>query len=335
MSNNERNIDVVISSRVRLARNLADFPFPGRMSREQYEQVCDAVADALSGAAASFKVTRMNDLSPAEARAMAERHLVSPEFAQAEHPRAAAITSDGSVCIMINEEDHLRIQALGAGLCLQQCLENAFRADDLIEARLRFAFDEKLGYLTHCPTNLGTGMRASVMMHLPALTETGEIRRLTNAVGKLGFTVRGIYGEGSAATGAIYQVSNQVSLGLSEREICDRLEKAVAGIIDREKELRKQLRENSPLLFEDRVMRALGTLSYARLLSSGEATQLITALRLGAAEGCIENLGIPELDSLLWDIQPNNVAAAGAGNERERDAKRAELVRSVVKKAAL
>lgn len=324
--------DIVISTRVRLARNIAEYPFPGRMSEAQEKRLLDSVAEALvsSAGGAEFTLTDLNSISALEAQALVERHLISPELARGQSPRGVVFSRDESISVMINEEDHIRIQVMGAGLCLDDCWQRAGQVDDLLEGGFRFAFDDRLGYLTHCPTNLGTGLRASVMLHLPALTETGEIRKLISACGKLGFAVRGLYGEGSSATGAIYQVSNQLTLGLSEEDIIKKLSDAVGNIITSEKNLRAQLSARDPELFADRAWRSAGILATARIMDSTESAERLSELRTGISMGIIGGIDIAVLNRLAWETQPACISLAGGESARERDKLRAELLRRAV-----
>lgn len=323
--------DVVVSTRVRLARNVADLPFPSHMSGEQAERVKRGVKDALfaaPGAADAFDYYDMERFTPARAMSLAERHLISPEFAQDRDGRALLLSKDEGVSIMVNEEDHIRIQAMQPGMQFEKALAEANRCDDLLDGRLRYAFDETLGYLTRCPTNLGTGLRASLMMHLPAITAVGSVQGLSAAVGKLGLALRGIYGEGSEAKGAFYQISNQVTLGVTEREAVEKLQGIAVQIIAQERSARKALQKNTPQ-FEDRVFRCLGLLQNARLLSDDEFMALISDVRLGVAQGIITNLTLDRVGALINAVQPATLMAAAGKNldAAGRDFLRAEQVR--------
>jgi protein arginine kinase len=213
-------------------------------------------------------------------------------------------------------------------------MEEADRIDDLLESRFSFAFSEKLGYLTHCPTNLGTGLRASVMLHLPMLTEAGEIQGYINAAGKLGYAIRGLYGEGTKASGAMYQVSNQLTLGLSEKETLEKLRDIVSKIIDREQQLRQSVREKKPGVLEDAAWRSLGLLGTARRVSTSEAMENISRLRLGVAMGEIHGINAGDINRLIWEIQPNCIMAeSGILNDNERDVKRADILRRALREA--
>jgi protein arginine kinase len=330
--------DIAISTRVRLARNLKDYPFPGRMDEKQQRKVLDDISGVLceSAGGSEFSLTDLTAIDRIKANAMCERHLISPELVQKSGIRGTVLSKDESVSVMINEEDHLRIQVMGPGLCLDKCMEEADRIDDLLESRFSFAFSEKLGYLTHCPTNLGTGLRASVMLHLPMLTEAGEIQGYINAAGKLGYAIRGLYGEGTKAIGAMYQVSNQLTLGLSEKETLEKLRDIVSKIIDREQQLRQSVREKNPGALEDAAWRALGLLGTARRVSTSEAMENISRLRLGVAMGEIHGVSAGDINRLIWEIQPNCIMSeSGILNDNERDVKRADILRRALREALI
>lgn len=325
--------DIAVSTRVRLARNLKDYPFPGRMSEQQENEVLQSVSSYLisSAGGSTFRFLDLKNLDRVTIGSLVERHLISPELAS-KKGSGVVLSGDDSVSIMINEEDHLRIQSILSGLHLNQCLETVDRLDDLLDGNFKYAWNEQLGYLTHCPTNLGTGLRASVMLHLPAHTETGEIRRLLPNLGKLGFAVRGLYGEGTKASGAMYQLSNQMTLGLSEPEAIERLEEVVRSTIEREKSLRNNIMEKNPLFLEDRIWRAYGMLSNARRISNGEAMRLISDIRMGVSTGILKGIPISELNKLLWYIQTNCIISAAGEplTELECEIKRAELIREAL-----
>ena len=317
--------DVVISTRVRLARNLPRFPFPDFADDEQKKQIADLIRRSLQGE--SLREVDVADLPRREALSLAERHLVSPVFAEGGSGRALFLSEDESVSLMVNEEDHLRIQVMRAGLDLDGAFAEADALDSHLDEKLEFAFDEKLGYLTQCPTNLGTAMRASLMLHLPALQETRAIHQLAGTVSKLGLTIRGLYGEGSRAEGAMYQLSNQVTLGISEREAIENLKSIAMQIVRQERVAREQFCHEPA--YEDRVWRALGVLKTARLLSHEECMEKLSDLRVGCACGLLPDVTLDTLSGLLCDVQPATLMTlAGKDMEpAERDVRRAELVR--------
>ncbi len=319
--------DVVVSTRVRLARNLNHMPFPAGMTAEQREEVIRRIFEAFPTDGGAFQCIRMTELSEWDALSMVERHLISPDFTAHPEGEALLLSPDESVSVMIGEEDHVRIQAMHAGFALDEAFTAANCWDDFLDARLNFAFDDRLGYLTQCPTNLGTGMRASVMLHLPALQEKGVIQQLANTVSKLGLTIRGMYGEGSRSEGAMYQLSNQVTLGITEQEAVENLKSIVAQIVKEERGYREQLR-TSPAL-EDRIYRSLGVLQNARLLSGKEFMSLISHVRMGAAMNVLTSIDLNCISHLMIDAQPAALMQQ-AGHEldpAERDKRRAALVR--------
>lgn len=322
------NNDVVVSTRVRLARNLSGEPFPARLNIQGKKRVNEIVRSALDGAGLQY--LEMEGMTDVQAVSLAERHLISPEFTSQREGRAVMLSKDEAVSIMLNEEDHIRIQAIAPGLALTQAYDVANAIDDMLGSKLNLAYHEQLGYLTQCPTNLGTGMRASVMLHLPALHELGQINSLANTVSKLGLTIRGTYGEGSQASGAFYQLSNQVTLGISEESALANLEGITKQIILQERHAREELIKNP--IFLDKIWRAAGILSFARRLSSEEFMKMLSLVRLGAAQG-IFNISQDELSALVSDVQPATlmVAANESLDAQERDVRRAAVVRGRLK----
>jgi len=325
--------DIAVSSRIRLARNFAELPFPGAMSAGQAQRAFDQVSEFLGGIGdgGMFHVVDIGvakQTAPFMAASLLERHLISKELYHKETFAGAAISTDESASIMINEEDHLRIQALGGGLSLGSCLETVERLETLLSSHFSFAYDEQLGWLTRCPTNLGTGLRASVMVHLPAHTDSGNIHRLTARLSRLGYTIRGYYGEGTKPIGRLYQISNQVTMGLSIRDIVTKLNALVIEICEEEHRIQKALDKNHPGFIEDRVWRAYGLLSNARKLDSDEAMQLLSLVRVGVS---IEQYKIPtyKIDNLIHRIQPNTLCfEAGRDlDELEMQQYRAEIIR--------
>ena len=322
--------DVIISTRIRLARNLSNYPFPAGMTAEQKKEVCRKVREAIRNSNEKWEFLDMQNMLGRDALAMVERHLISPEFASCAEGSGVFITEDESLSLMICEEDHLRLQALGAGMQPDELYERLDVLDTVLDKTLQFAFDNRLGYLTQCPTNLGTGMRASVMLHLPALQERGVLQQLANTVSKLGLTIRGMYGEGTKSEGALYQISNQVTLGISERAAIENLKGIVAQIVREERNARKEFAD-SPM-FADRVFRSLGILQNARLLSHEESMKLLSNLRVGIAVGLVESVSLDTVNGLMYAVQPAAVmTAAGEDLEpAERDIARANTVRETL-----
>lgn len=328
--------DVVISSRIRLARNLSDIPFPPVMTEDEAEKVKESVKKAIFDSktilSTQFSEYDMKKITPLERQSLVERHLISPDLAQNTKNGSALIKNDGTVSILINEEDHLRIQTIFNGLNLREAWDLADKIDDLIEENISYAFDEKLGYLTACPTNVGTGIRASVMVHLPALTITGQIGNILNSVSKIGIAVRGMYGEGTQSLGDIYQISNQVTLGQSEKDIIENLEGIVKQIITNERKAREDLYKKRKVQIEDRIGRSYGLLTNAKVISTQEFMRLISDVRLGAVLNIV-NLDIQKIDEITTHIQPGNLQKI-IGKQLEpyeRDIKRAEYVSKLIK----
>ena len=303
--------DVVVSTRVRLARNLKQYPFPARASASQREAVERQVKDALlsgnSILSKEFRFVPLENTTQEEAVSLVERHIVSPEFIADRRGKAVLISADESISIMVNEEDHLRIQVLREGFSLKEAAETADRIDTLLSENLDFAFDPELGYLTQCPTNLGTGLRASVMLHLPGLTESGAMPRIASNLSKLGLTIRGTYGEGSKSIGALYQLSNQITLGLSENEAIENLRSITVQLMEEERKARAQMSEE--IAWQDMIDRAAGVLKSARVLSSSEFMELLSYIRLGLSTGVLQGVTTQELNALMVNAQPATLMA--------------------------
>ncbi|MGN0559238.1 MAG: protein arginine kinase [Acutalibacteraceae bacterium] len=326
--------DVVISTRIRLARNLKEFPFPRKLNcdgREKViEKVTKAIKDSNSSVANEFKLIRLSDLSKEQAVSLVERHLVSPEFISESDGRALLILPDESVSIMINEEDHIRLQVFTKGLSLTEAYDTADKLDTLLDESLDFAFDERLGYLTQCPTNLGTGMRASVMLHLPALQKAGTISRIAGNLSKLGLTIRGSYGEGTEPKGAMYQLSNQVTLGISEQSAMENLRSITTQLVNQEISAREKYLQSIDM--QDTISRSLGILKYAKSISHEEAMQLLSNVRLGVSSGLLSCITAEKIDKLITDIQPAEIMVSSGEKltPAQRDIKRAQIIQSAI-----
>lgn len=324
--------DIVISTRIRLARNLKEYPFPCRMNSETAVKVANEVKEALFSCGRvitdNFKFIDMNTITENEALSLSEKHYISREFAKPMEGRYLLLSNDGKISIMVNEEDHIRIQTISEGMNLQEAYELADKIDVLLSEKLNYAYNDRLGYLTQCPTNLGTGMRASFMLHLPALTKTSSINRISASLSKLGLIMRGFDGEGSKAKGALYQLSNQITLGLSEQNAMDNLNSIANQIISRERETQKEIVNNIDMV--DIIYRSLGVLKNARLLSSNEAMDCISNVRLGICTGILKsNLSSDELNKILINIQPNTLILNNSNKVEpfERDEVRASITR--------
>ena len=323
--------DIVVSTRIRLARNLSGMPFPARMNADQRRElnarVKKAITESNTPFAKTLKYIDMKNVPQTEIMAMVERHVISPEFAAGNEERAIILSDDESISIMIGEEDHIRIQVIMGGLQLEKAYDIAERLDTLLYDTLHFAFDKNLGFLTECPTNLGTGLRASVMLHLPVIESSGEISQLADSVGKIGFTVRGMYGEGSKPAASMYQVSNQITLGISEKNALDNLKIITQQLIDKERSERKNLNR---VKVEDTCFRALGILENARILSGEEMMNLLSRIKLGMSMGIIKSEVMPV--KLLIEGQPYMLMKKyGQLEADERDIYRANFIREAFK----
>lgn len=322
--------DIVVSTRIRLARNLANLPFPNMMTDQQKktaaEQVKNAVIGGNSALAPMFRFTELEKLSDADKQALVEEHMISPEMTEG-GGRFLLQSEDDTMSIMLMEEDHIRLQIIRGGLCLDEAWETADKVDDVIEENASYAFDSEFGYLTSCPTNTGTGLRASVMMHLPALVMTGNISKIISSAGGLGIAVRGLYGEGSKSYGNLYQFSNQITMGSSETEIIARLKNIIQQIVELEQQARKSLMENEKIALEDKVCRSMGLLRYARTMTSGEAKSLLSDVMLGMDMGIIKT-DVSPIELMILSEPAHIMRAAGKNlPPAERDIKRAEILR--------
>lgn len=326
--------DVVISSRVRLARNLRDVQFPHLLDERAAKAAMDRVFKAAEDinakkAAPGLTCVDLEDVSPLDRQVLVEKHLISPQHAQPGPGRGLVARPDERVAVMVNEEDHIRLQCLYSGLELDEAWIAANGIDDLLDERLDFAYDEKMGFLTACPTNVGTGLRASVMVHLPALAIGDEASRVLAAVNKLGLVVRGLYGEGTESHGNVYQISNQITLGQTEKEILENLSLVAKQVVAEEKRYRETLMKSRRAAVEDRIFRAWGILSNARTMSSDEAVRLWSDVRLGVEFGYFQGLDVKRVNEILVISQPNFVMRVSGRlmSPEERDYRRAELVR--------
>lgn len=323
--------DIVLSSRIRLARNLKDFTFSMLLQNDEANKIIHLVEEKLTCLenVQELELIKMSDMQPLEKRILVEKHLISPHLAQDALFGACLLSKDEKISIMINEEDHVRIQCLLSGLQLTEALELADEIDNCIEEQVDYAFDEKRGYLTSCPTNVGTGLRASVMMHLPGLVLTQRMNRIIPAINQLGLVVRGIYGEGSEVLGNIFQISNQITLGKSENEIVEDLKSVVKQIIAQERLAREALVKTSNIQLEDRIFRSFGILSNARILESKEAAKCLSDVRLGIDLGYINNISKTILNELMILTQPGFLQqyAGEMLRDTEKDQRRAAFIR--------
>lgn len=329
------NSNIVISSRIRLARNLDKLAFPHWANKKQSEEALKSIAEAIAKVnylknTATFRLT---DLDSVDKQFLIERHLMSYEHAQKTNSKAVVIDSEEIVAIMINEEDHIRCQVMQSGFNLFECYNIINRIDDGLSKELSFAYLLDWGYLTACPTNTGTGMRGSVMLHLPALVMTRQIDRVLAAISKLSFTTRGLYGEGTQATGNFFQISNQVSLGHSEDELINNINNLIRQIIDQENQARETMFSRNKGILEDRIHRSFGILKSAHIISSQETTELLSMVRLGLDLGMLKDIDRRSINELFIITQPAHLQKIEGKklSTQERDIKRAEIIRSRLK----
>lgn len=325
--------DIIISSRVRLARNIKKYPFAVKMNDTEAEAVLKAVKESVMNERTPlgnrFSFYNMAETEDNLKLDLMARHLISPDMVKSKRPSGVLVMDDESISIMINEEDHIRIQTFAAGDNIDKAYDLADKIDNMMEETLDYAFDEKYGFITSCPTNFGTGLRASYMMHLPCLEKTGNIKQIINAVSKYGITVRGIYGEGTEALGSIYQISNQVTLGKSEKEILELLKKVGNIVKEQEIRIREMLIAKDKIAFTDRIYRSYGILANAKKISAGEAMEHLSNVRLGILSGLLEKKKpLFPVNSIIVSTQPA-VLQMRAGYDLtpdKRDAMRAAYI---------
>ncbi len=323
--------EVVLSSRVRLARNLTSYPFVHRAKISQLKKIVAAVKNSLQeiGYLKRARLLDLHSFSPLDRRLLVERHLVSHELTKRTRERILVLNKNEDITIIVNEEDHLRLQAFASGLDLYEAYRLVDQVDSELESELDYAFSDSFGFLTACPTNVGTGMRASVLLHLPALVLTKEIDKILRAVSQLGISVRGLYGEGTEVKGNFFQISNQITLGKKEEDILAELEKIVKDIITYERDARDTLLKDARAFIEDKIFRAYGIIKNARILTSDEVINLLSAVRLGIGLDMIDSVDISTLNEMLIFAQPAHLQRLFGKEMKpdERDIARASYVR--------
>ena len=323
--------DLVISSRIRLARNIEGIPFSQWASSTDLKRIAEQAKKAIrhSSLLGNSDLFCMDELDPIDRHFLAERNMISRELAKSGIERYAAILPDQTTSIMVNEEDHLRIQVLRAGNLLSDVWERINSIDNEMENSITYSYSNTFGYLTACPTNVGTGIRCSVMVHLPALVISRRIDKVFSAVTQMGITVRGFSGEGSEISGNLFQISNQWTLGISEKETIDKIEKILKHILEQERKAQEQLMEENRRQIEDRVWRAYATLRYAQVMSSNEAIELFSSIRLGLNLGILEKPAYNSLNEMIVKVRPAHLQkhAERSFSASERDEYRAELIR--------
>ena len=321
----------VMSSRIRLARNMSEYPFPPATNTDSRDKIIDYISSAFLRVPdlKKGKFFKSADIDSLNQKFLVERHLISPEFMTQGTGRGLYIDTNERMSIMINEEDHIRLQVISSGMSLSECWTQANKVDREIAKVVDIDFDDEFGYLTSCPTNVGTGLRASILIHLPGLVLTREIDNIISRISKVGLMVRGYYGEGTDVLGNLFQISNQTTLGRTEEDIIDSLAKVSAQIIEYEKNAQETLMKDAPDQIEDKVWRSYGILTNARVLTSNEVMNLLSALRLGLSLSIIDKVTYKELNELLIITQPAHIQKY-IGREMdttERDMIRANLVR--------
>jgi len=325
------NSDIVISSRIRMARNLNKLPFPHRANKKQQEEILNKTREAIENSDYLKKTMflELASLDNVDKQFLIERHLMSREHASKSNHKAIVISEEEIVSIMINEEDHLRIQVMQSGFNLFEAWQIIDRIDDELSAKLDFAFLPEWGYLTACPTNTGTGLRGSVMLHLPALVMNKQINKVLQVINKLSFTARGLYGEGTQALGNFFQISNQVALGHNEDEIIDNIHGVIKQLIEQETQARAAMMSGNKELLFDRISRSFGTLKNAHIISSNETVELLSMVRLGLDLGIIKDVERGLIDELFILIQPAHLQKLKGEklSSQERDVRRAAIIR--------
>lgn len=325
------NSDIVLSSRIRLARNLETFPFPNRAKDEELDDINNIIIEKIKNINLldDSSIYRMNELPHIDRQILVERHIMSHEMTKKEHSMVI-VNDEEDISILVNEEDHLRFQVMASGLQLKNCWKTIDNVEDSFEKELKFAFSSEFGYLTSCPTNVGTGMRASVLVHLPALVITKHINQVLKGLDNIGMAIRGYYGEGTDAIGNFYQISNQITLGKIEEEIVDNIDKIILQIIDNEIKAREILHKDLKTTLEDQIYRAYGILKNARIISSNEATELLSTLKLGVDLNLCSDIEKSMINELLIFTQPFHLQKRKKSTmePKERDIARASIIRS-------
>jgi len=321
--------EIVVSTRIRVARNIEGMPFEIKMKQADAEKLVQVVGSAIE-MNLKGKYLLLQKIKGLERESLFESHLVSPAIIKKDQPAAVFISEKGNITIMVNEEDHLRIQGLSVGLNLTNLASEVYEVEEILGQEVGYAFNENYGFITSCPTNLGTGLRASVLFHLPGLVYTNEIDKILKSTISLGMAVRGIYGEGSEIKGNLFQISNQHTLGFKEDELIEKINKFARMLIDVEKKARDVIMNRAKNELVDKVYRSIAILRSARLMSSDEVLNLISAVRFGIGLGIIKDVEISTLNEIMLVTRPGNIQLFYGEilEEQERDVKRAEYIRS-------
>ena len=329
---NGKESDVVISTRVRLSRNIKGIPFINRASKEELKEVYDKVKEITPSLGYNLKFLSLDDMDSITKQSLVEKHLISPDFAKTKMPyTAVVINDDENICIMVNEEDHIKLQVFTSGLDIDNLLNLAIEIDEKMESLIPYSYHEKYGFLTACPTNVGTGLKISTLVHIPALQMTGNLNKMLNIINNLGMNVRGLYGEGTKAEGDVYQVSNNQTLGITEKEIAKNLNLLAQKIIDQERLARKYLSKNS-LKLEDEVYRSYGIFANARRLGEDEALELLSKVKLGTDLGIIKELNDKKVRELMLYTKPANmqIKLGTKLSVIDQEASRCEVIKQIL-----
>ncbi|MBI9016419.1 MAG: protein arginine kinase [Phycisphaerae bacterium] len=324
--------DIVISSRVRLARNIKGFQFLSKADAQQKLELLEYIRAGLMNSDLANELTflKIQDTSPLEREILVERHLISKHLANSQSPGGLALSADESLAVMVNEEDHLRLQAMSGGQQLMETYQRLVKIENILDERIQYAFSPDFGYLTACPTNVGTGIRVSVMLHLPALKLTGQLDKIFRAANDMKLAVRGFFGEGTEPVGDMFQLSNQTTLGKTEIDIInDLISEAVVPVVDYERKAREALMDEKPIELDDKIFRALGVLTNARMIASEEAMYQLSLVRLGINLGRIEGISLETINDLFLFIQPAHLQYMNNSelNPLQRDMARADYIR--------
>lgn len=329
---NGKDSDVVLSSRVRLSRNMQNYPFTVKCSKEDLNKILDEVKEIVPSLGYGLKFINLNDIDDITKIALVEEHIISPDFAMKENVNGAiVINEEENICIMINDEDHIKLQVFSSGQELENLMNLAVEIDEKLGNLVKYSYSKKFGFLTVSPINVGTAMKASVMVHLPALTLTGNINKVLQIVNNFGMNIRGVYGEGTQSQGNVYQISNKQTLGLTEKEIIKNLEIITEKVIEQERLARKYLAKDKMEL-EDRVLRAYGLLKYSAKLSAEECRKLLSDVKLGTDLGIIKELDDAKVSKLNLYTKPGNLQKylGKALDGYERDIKRTEVIKQII-----
>lgn len=325
--------DIAVSTRIRLARNISTVPYPGKMSFQDAQKMIEQVWSAFDNSPLKqeLKLYNISEISDLEKKSLVEKHLISAELCASKVPSAAIISNDEKISIMINEEDHIRLQVFAPGLDAESAYDTAKKIEALLGEKLVFDYDEEFGFLTSCPTNAGTGLRASVMLHLPAISAAHRVNPLLKWAANLGMTVRGLYGEGSKASGALFQLSNQITLGTGEKDIISRFTAAACSLISEERRICAELFEKNPYELNDKCLRSLGILKNAYMISSSEALTLVSNVCMGVNGGIIKNIDTAALRRALFSSMPASLVLNTQNKSpKERDLMRAQYLQKAL-----